>query len=312
MQHSSQQEFERLSADIGIFELVDWSLVRILGSDRCRFLNSFCTADILAMSEGEVREAFILNGKGKTLGHVQVLVLPDSLLLVGAGDQAAALMQHLDMYIIREDVQLEDGSAANSSFLVVGEPAEQKLAERFGTVPGSGKCQRVSCEGVGELVLAAAEFAGPCYWLSAPSIEKRELLGIFEAASWPKVSADVIEMVRLSHGTPWFGRETTAENLPQELNRDDKTISFTKGCYLGQETVARIDSLGRVNQLLVTLDFGEKEPTAGQALLQGDKTVGRVTSIARSGDGKGWTALAFVKRELAAVGSEVGPARVVA
>jgi len=301
----SEQPYERLSADAGYLAASGWSVIKLTGDDRSKFLQSFCTADITAMVAGQVREAFVLNGKGKTIGHLNVLNLPDCLMLVGPGEQAAGLMQHLDMYIIRDDVQLEDRSAATSSFLIAGRRSSERIAGLFDTSPAQGTCQTVTLDGTAA-ELAHAEFAGECYWLGVPTERAAEVGQRLQAAGCGRVPAATFDMLRLQQGTPWFGHETTPDNLPQELNRDDKTISFTKGCYLGQETVARIDSLGRVNKLLVVLKFAGAEPTVGQELKQDGKTIGRLTSVAAVPGQAGWRALAFVKRELAQPGSQVG------
>ncbi|MCH2179802.1 MAG: hypothetical protein MK106_13460 [Mariniblastus sp.] len=301
----SEQEFDRLPSDSGYHEVADWTVLQLSGEDRVKFLQSFCTADINAMAPLEVREAFILNGKGKTLGHVHVLMLLDALLLVGAGGQSVALMEHLDMYIIRDDVQIKDLSNSMRSFLLTGKRAADGLADLFGTAPEQGMCQTVGVEG-GECHAAFAEFAGDCFWLGVPKLAVKDWVSHLAGAGFAPLSVETLAMCRLAKGTPWFGVETTADNLPQELNRDEKTISFTKGCYLGQETVARIDSLGRVNRLLVVLDFLNEEPLVGQELVMDGKPVGRVTSVGRSLNGVGWRALAFVKRDFASVGSIIG------
>lgn len=301
----TEQQYERMSADSGYLEAPDWSVIKLTGDDRSKFLHSFCTADITAMVAGQVREAFVLNGKGKTIGHLNVLNLPDCLMLVGPGEQATGLMQHLDMYIIRDDVQLEDLSDVTRSFLIAGRRSSERIAGLFDTSPADGTCQRGMLDGTA-VAMAHAEFAGECYWLGVPTEMAAELGQRLEAAGCGRVPAATFDMRRLEQGTPWFGHETTPENLPQELSRDDKTISFTKGCYLGQETVARIDSLGRVNKLLVALKFAATQPATGQELTQDGKTVGRVTSVAAVPGQAGWRALAFVKRELAQPGTQLG------
>ena len=105
---------------------------------------------------------------------------------------------------------------------------------------------------------------------------------------------------RVLAGTPWFGIDSTTDTLPQELQRDDKAISFTKGCYLGQETVARIDALGRVNKLLVRLK-AKKPISVGQSLEFGEKEVGTISSVATNGDE--FLALAIVRRAATTKGS---------
>src|SRR5262249_29141616 len=92
---------------------------------------------------------------------------------------------------------------------------------------------------------------------------------------------DALESARLEAGFPLFGLDITPENLPQEIARDSRAISFTKGCYLGQETVARIDAIGHVNRLLVGVKFsGDAIPEGGTELLAAGQKIGEVTSAA--------------------------------
>ena len=300
-----EDKSERREIVAGYHEVSEWTVLQLTGDDRVKFLQSFCTADVDAMALGDTQEAFVLNGKGKTIGHVTILMVPDALLLVGPAGQAEALMQHLDMYIIRDDVQLEDRSSSTRSFLVAGSRAADRVASLFRTAPEKGKCQTIGLEdAMGHL--AYAEFAGDCFWLGIQESPNDHWPDRLEAGGCEPLSEQALVMWRLAKGTPWFGEETTANNLPQELNRDEKTISFTKGCYLGQETVARIDSLGRVNRLLVVLDFAEDEPAVGQELVMEGKTVGEVTSVGAASGTAGWRALAFVKRDFASVGTVIG------
>ena len=120
--------------------------------------------------------------------------------------------------------------------------------------------------------------------------------------------SEVLESIRVENVTPWNGIESTIENLPQELDRDEKSISFTKGCYLGQETVARLDALGRVNWLLRGLR-GESEnappcPATGGARRK--ESLSRILSVAWSPSEKCWLAIGFVKRGFEKPESAVG------
>ncbi len=105
---------------------------------------------------------------------------------------------------------------------------------------------------------------------------------------------------------PRYGVDFNEENLPQEVGRDDQAISFTKGCYLGQETVARIDALGQVNQRLVGVRFfGSDVPAGGTGLTREDRFVGLVTSAALSPKLDAPLALAMVRREANAPGTRL-------
>ncbi len=124
------------------------------------------------------------------------------------------------------------------------------------------------------------------------------------------------QALRIEAGTPLFGVDFNADNLPQEVGRDELAISFTKGCYLGQETVARIDALGHVNQSLVGVRFaGQIVPPAGLELTSGEDSAGRVTSASYSPRLESPLALAMVRRPWISPGtrleSAAGPCEVV-
>ena len=100
--------YNALTGSQGVVKLPQRSLIKMTGADRATFLHNFCTADIKGMADEATGEAFILDGKGKTIGHVLLLNSPSTLWLSGVGAQSERLIEHLDRYIIRDDVQLED------------------------------------------------------------------------------------------------------------------------------------------------------------------------------------------------------------
>ena len=129
--------------------------------------------------------------------------------------------------------------------------------------------------------------------------------------------SEAVEIARIEAGTPLFGRDITDANLPQEIARDARAISFVKGCYIGQETVARLDALGHVNRTLAGVRFAATDVPASGTELTDDsgKVAGRVTSATFSPTLGAPLALAFVRRETNTPGSKltsaVGPAEVV-
>ena len=136
------------------------------------------------------------------------------------------------------------------------------------------------------------------------------------AAGATLCEAEAFDTARIEAGTPLFGRDITNANLPQEVDRNEQTISFTKGCYLGQETVARIDALGHVNQTLCGVRFQRQVvPEISTELMLDDKKVGRVTSATYSPRLAAPLALAYVRRGHNAVGaalaSPIGAAEVI-
>ncbi|MFO0792109.1 MAG: glycine cleavage T C-terminal barrel domain-containing protein [Pirellulales bacterium] len=301
-----ETQYVALRRGCGVVSLRGWSSVTLAGGDRQKFLHNFCTNDIKRLKPGEGCEAFFTNVKGKVIGHGIVSCRENELVVIGVPGQAATLMPHLDRYLIREDVQLSDSSDDRCFYLVAG---------------GSGEIDSVFA---GETLRQCVGVTTPCCIVGSDAERLIETsaskAAAFEAALVDAggALADVaFEAARIEAGFPLFGIDFNEENLPQEVGRDKQAISFTKGCYLGQETVARIDALGHVNQRLVGVRFeGSAVPAAGAELKRAGGAVGRVTSAVLSPRLRAPLALAMVRREANEVGtrleSPVGAGEVVA
>ncbi len=290
----------------GFVCLTNRTLVRISGEDRKTFLHSFCTADVKALDTGQATEAFILNDKGKILSHVLLLAIEDCLLLTGAGDQATTIIDHLDKYIIRDDVQLVNQSDSHAQTFVCGSDASVRIEPILSATLDQNQIIETQVDGY-QLVAAHVEVAGFGQLLIIETANQDSLELKLQAANIAESDELALHIVRIENETPWFGVDVDDRNLPQELQRDEKAISFNKGCYLGQETVARIDAIGHVNQWLVGLAFsGPKEDvTVDSELFAGEKKVGRVTSISPTADGSGTIGLGFLRRMHAKAGAEL-------
>lgn len=314
------QSSQRLT---GFSPLSERTFFYLTGSDRHRFLHSFCTANIKELTSGQVTEAFLLDGKGKTLWFGLVMALNDRLLMIGNGNFGPQLLSHLDKYIIREDVHLHDLSASTRQFFILGNDVDVSLKPILESLLinfHGDKTERsdqpiedspVECPGMNcvcewldsQLIVANAEIAGPGFLLVVAE-SLAEPVGHALSAAFDQVATAELERLRIEHITPWYGTDLNESNLPQELNRDDKAISFTKGCYLGQETVARIDALGHVNQMLVRLKITNQAlAEVGKELFHEGKLVGKITSVAACDSH--WIALGLVKRQLAISGTRL-------
>jgi folate-binding protein YgfZ len=215
------------------------------------------------------------------LAHALVAAASDRLLVYSLASDLPALVPHLDRYIIRDDVALADTSAEPGPWLVAGDwPGESDLAietNAFGPmltlVDGSSARRRSLAEGLSQLHQTdPAEFAS----------------------------------LRIAAGWPMHGIDFDDRALPQELSRTDQAISFAKGCYLGQETVARLDALGHVNKQLVRLSLaGDATVHAPAALTMGDRPAGQLTSLAVDPAGDAQVALATVRSEFAGAGCQL-------
>jgi folate-binding protein YgfZ len=301
-------QYTALTAGAGLVDFSDRTLVEIGGDDRASFLHNFCTNDIRKLPAGAGCEAFVTSAQGKILAHVLVFSGQQSLVLETVPEQAKKLIEHLDRYLIREKVTLRDRSEEWTEMLLAGRASEPLLSGLIG-----GAAPEVLLSSA-EVVLAGREawirrvdIVGPVGFLI--DCRKRDRAHIFETlrqAGALVCETEALEAARIEAGFPFFGRDISEKNLPQELGRDDRTISFVKGCYLGQETVARIDALGHVNKTLVGVHFnGAEIPPVGAELRAAEQVVGEVTSAAYSPLLSGPLALAYIRRGHNTPGSEL-------
>lgn len=243
-----------------------WSAIEAVGPDAGKFLQNLCTNDVLKLTDGGSCEAMFLDVKAHihAYGWVSRAGAERYVVLLSSG-HSDRLQTHLDRYLIREKVELQ---LVPPGVWTIGRGVTSALTVRV--------------EALGEGVVAA---------LDAEATEGRLM------------SHEEFEHSRIARRVPLDGVDVDDRNLPQEVDRNAQAISFNKGCYLGQEPVARIDALGRVNWLLRCVRVEGAAPLPGVELTSDEKPVGRITSsVATEG---GSLALAYVRREHSGPGSEL-------
>jgi folate-binding protein YgfZ len=297
------EQYRRATESAGLIALDDWSTVRATGGDRATFLHNMCTNDIRDLAAGAGCEAFFTDVKGKIVAHAFVLADEDAIQLLAIPGTAQRLIAHLDRYIIREDVQLADASADFVWTLLVGAKAGDALARSHAATPDfvvPWSHARVTITGETETEVQVVRCPLPwCggFLLGCPSHRAGILRDALVDDGLTTVDGDVWHAIRIESAWPLWGVDFDDSNLPQEVNRNAMAINFRKGCYLGQETVARIDALGHVNKKLVQVRFSDQGvPPVVAELLQGGNAAGRVTSACWSPKLNAPLALAMVRR----------------
>lgn len=284
---------------VAVYDLSDRTQIELQGADRAKFLHGFCTNDIKALGPGQGCEALLTNIKGRVLGHVFVFATPQSLWLDTVPGQETALISHLDRYLIREDVQLIGRSQERGELFVTGPHAAQLLTLDEG-LPVYGSVAR---EAFGNaLDIRRVDFLGePGFLLSMPRSALQTTLLSLQAVGCHIGSAEEFESRRIAAGFPCYGRDITDENIAQEVARTKQCISFTKGCYLGQEPIARLDAMGHTNRELRRIRFEHGAiPNAGAELMAADSdaVAGVITSVAPMASDQGQTdALGYLKTQ---------------
>ena len=275
------------------------SILRVAGEDRASFVHNYCTADIKKLNPNQYTEAFFLNHKGKTVCHGFVIARDADLLIVTTAKSIEELLAGLDRYLISSDVQFSDATALWSASFVFGQGSESALAA-CDVSPPTGN----TVLNLGFRLALQAELAGEGFLVLDPAAGNSSLADQLIEKGATRVSAEQFERTRIENQTPWCDSEITDACLPQEFRRDEKAISFTKGCYLGQETVARLDALGHVNRYFVGFEVSNGTLAVGDRLLKDEKKVGLVTSLAEGADGHA-TGLGFVRVALSTPGETI-------
>ncbi len=298
----------------GLFRLEDRGLLEVTGSDRERWLNGQVSNEVAGLAPEGPRSgcpALLLTAQGRIVADLQVLARPGAFWLECDAAALPAVQARLAKVIIADDVTLADRSAAVARLGLEGPQAAQILARALGhplaLAPGS--TAEVGLAGAEALVAAFGWSGEPAFQLFVPperTVAVAETLQrAGQGAGLVAGDALALEILRVEAGVPRFGRELDEDVLPAETPLLGPAVSFTKGCYTGQEIVARMHSRGQVKYRLVGLRCqADAPPAPGAALHAGGRSVGEVTSAARS-PAAGAIALAFVKRPHDAPGTEL-------
>ncbi len=273
------EESRALREGAGLVWRADQRAYRVGGAERGDFLHRLLTADIKGLTAGSCRTSLLLDNKGRTQVAFEIGATDDEFVAAGTTPQVDVGMETLARYVLRSDVEI---TVLDAAVLSVTGPAADAVV---------GAAELTTLEN------SPMAFRGGRGWLLVAAAPRRVWQRLTTAGAVP-VGLDAAEGHRVALGQAGAGSEITGSEFPQEL-RLDAAIDFDKGCYLGQETVARIHYRGQVNRLLCVLAC-DVAVQVGEALLVDGKGVGRITSVTTSSD---VVALALVARDHSDVGT---------
>jgi len=294
------------------------------GPDRARYLNAILTNNIRDVQPGQGVPSLLLNPQGHIMAELEVYCFADRLFVVTYAMIRERTAATLDKFIIMDDVVLEDvteqygvvsveGPATSKIISSLGGPALELLSELSHVetqIAGIGcRMVRRSPGGIPGAEFIATRESLPKLW--------QTLVDAARANGGGPIGYDALSTLRLEAGIPWFGYDFDETTLPHEAGLENSHISYTKGCYTGQEIVERVRSRGHVNRKRVGISFaGEKVPAAKTPLMAGGAEVGFVTRAAFSYALERPIGMAYVRREHNSVGSNLswagGEAEVIA
>ena len=282
------------------------------GTDRRSYLQGLLTNDVEALTPGTGCYAAMLTAQGRMMTDMRVLELGDGILLDVPRQVTTAIRDHLDRFVFAEDVRVEDVTAARAEVGLYGPGALDTLvkAGTDGAAPSSLFNQtRVRMAGADAILVRSDETGVPGYDLIVDAPHAEAVTAALLAAGAVRVEAADAEALRVESGRPRFGQDMDTDTIPLEAGLEERAISRTKGCYVGQEVIVRVQDRGqgRVAKRLVglTLPAGAAPPSAGARITAGEKEIGRVTSAANSPVLGHSIALGYVHRDFVTEGTHV-------
>lgn len=309
-------EHAALRQGAGVLDLGFRGRLCVVGADRARFLNGQVTNNVKDLQPGLGCYAAITTNKGKLQSDLNIHCLADELLLDFEPGLTAKITERLEKFVVADDVQIVDVTPHYGLLSVQGPRAAEVVAALglFSALPeNSFQSVKAGDATLGEIYLVNLPRTGSAGFdvfvpVAAMGAVADKLIAAAKQLGGRACGWSALELARIEAGIPRFGADMDETNLPQEAGIESRAVSFTKGCYIGQEVINRIRSFGQVSRALRGLRLPEALPalpTRGDKLFHGGKEVGHVTSAAASPGLRANIALGYVRKECNAIGTEL-------
>jgi folate-binding protein YgfZ len=296
-------EYAALREGVALIDLGFRTIVRATGDDRVSFLQGMLTNDVAGLAPGAGCPALLLTIQGRVTADLRVAMLADAVLVDVDVRARGDLVDALQKLIIADDVELTDPPEPVALVGVDGPGAATLLGEAAAALPAWQHLE-MDVGGVRARVQRASDVRGPGFVLHVPARAVAAVWDALEARGATPCGMDALEARRIERGVPRIGVDMDGSTLALEVPVDD-AISTTKGCYLGQEVVARGTARGHVNRRLMGLLVDGPAPPPGTPLVRDGKEAGRLTSVAYGFARGGLVGLGLVRRDQWEPGTEL-------
>lgn len=301
-------EYAAMGAGVGLCDRSHLGRVQISGSDGLDLLNRLSTQKMETFSIGEGALTVVTTSKGRVVDLIACTMRPGHVLCLTSPDRQSAFIEWIDFFVFSEDVEIHDVTDATSMFGLAGPKAETLLKEFGAPVSELSAYHSVNTviEGVEVLIWRTLEVGIEAYELILQADCASKLQNVLLSAGSTLVGKDAWEAHRIGHGLPAYGAEFNETVNPLESGLAG-CVSFDKGCYVGQEVVARLNTYHKVQRKLMSVRLNGHSD-AGAELLDAGHRVGRLTSVAQV-PGTEHMALALVRRQFAEKGVRLDMAK---
>jgi folate-binding protein YgfZ len=309
-------EHAALRESAGVIDLSFRSRICLTGADRIRFLHGQVTNDVKKLRVDEGCYAAITTAKGKVESDLNIFNLPDELLLDFEPGLTEKISARLEKFIVADDVQIVDAAPHYGLLSVQGSKTEKivRALNLFSEIPTQQfDSVKISDSTLGEIYLANNPRLGASgFDLFVPNNSlgavADKLIAAAKQIGGCAVGWTAFETARIENGIPRFGADMDETNIPLECGIESRAVSYNKGCYIGQEVINRIHSVGHVTRDLRGLRLADNLkslPARGDKLFFNGKEVGYVTSAVKSPMLNVKIALGYVRREANQIGNEL-------
>jgi folate-binding protein YgfZ len=312
----SLEKYEAARRSAVLFDRSARGKILFTGTDRLTFLNGLLTNDIARLTAGTGCYAAYLTPQGRMISDMRVLEFGTKTLLDVEAFVAASLRERFDTLVFSEDVQVRDATAELAELSILGPSAPALIGQLTG-VPAArlqSMAEHDNLDGKWiqepvDLVIVrddAYRLPGFDVYVSEPKSAARIIASLVDQGTL-EGDEELAETLRVEAGRPRFGVDMNVDTIPLEAGIEDRAISFTKGCYVGQEVIVRVlhRGHGRVAHRLVQLVLSDDVvPAAGDRIVADGSEIGRITSAVRSPMVGAVVALGYVNREFSAEGTE--------
>jgi glycine cleavage system T protein (aminomethyltransferase) len=311
---AAEAEHAAVRQHVGIADLSHRGTLRVTGEDRVKWLQSLISNDILSVPPGQGVYSGFLTHKGKMLSYFRVYIQPESILVEDVGEIGDTTFQALRKFLLYgTKAKMEQGAGTWGPLLVSGPKAVDLIKAAFGADVGALKplaFMAQEIDGRQALLIRTEETGETDIEIAIPADGLNAVWERLWAAGNPlglkAFGTEAREVLRIEAGLPKAGADVTEEIVPPEANLEGKAFSLTKGCYPGQEVVARMDTYGSIRRRMVGLALGDRVlPTKGAKLFSGEREVGWVSSAAHSPSLGYSIALGFPLRDFASPGTSL-------
>lgn len=282
----SLDEYRALLAGAGVMRRADRGRLVLRGADRLSYLHGLLTNDIQSLRAGDGCYAALLTAQGRMMTDMRVFELGDMTFIDLDVSLASPIREHLDKFIITEDVSVEDVTTTLEQVGVYGPEASRIVREAKAAVQDSPP-----------IVLSSQDLGVPGFDVIVPAGQAEVFVEATKRLGATPVSRETGELTRVEAGIPRFLVDMDTTTIPLEAGIEDRAISMTKGCYVGQEVIVRVlhRGGGRVAKRLVGLRL-EKAASRGDKIGSGEREIGVITSAVDS-PRFGPIALGYVHRD---------------